>query len=143
MSCLKGVRGPVKAPRGRWDFSRDVAAPSTSSHVEENLLIFSRLGQDTWGFPLLTTGTSGTLSCSLRKVQSPCDLREFSPDSSPVGAGSLGHHLGLSLEPGLLSSDDMDPPRFLWSVNRVKLRLVCRHTTLLSSHAVTVVSTSC
>ena len=34
--------------------------------------------------------------------------------------------------------------RFLWSVNSgVKLRLVCRHAIPLSSHAVTVVSTSC
>ena len=88
LSCLKGVKDPFKAQEGRWDFFQDAAAEKgLISHCEENLLVFLELQKDTWGSSQVTMGTSGTRSCCLRKVQSPCELRRASRDSSPVGAG--------------------------------------------------------
>ena len=49
---------------------------------------FLELQQETWGSSLVRTGTSGTCSCGLMKVQSPCKLRGASWDSSPVSTGS-------------------------------------------------------
>ena len=53
----------------------------------ENLLVFLELWQETWGSSQIMTGTSGTRSCCLSKVQSPYELRGASWDSSPVAAG--------------------------------------------------------
>ena len=64
----------------------------------------SRVSTGNWGSSQVTMETSGTHSCCLRKVQSPCELWEASLDSSPVGAGaevlnwSWGQNLGIPLQ---------------------------------------------
>ena len=32
LSCLKGVKDPLEAEKGRWDFSQDVAVEKGISH---------------------------------------------------------------------------------------------------------------
>ena len=69
LSCLKGVKDPFGAEKGRWDFSRDTAVEKgLSSRSGENLLVFLELQQ---GSSPVTTGTSGIHSWGLREVQSP------------------------------------------------------------------------
>jgi len=42
LSCIKGVKYPLEAQEGRWDFSRDAAAErGLSLRCGENLLVFS------------------------------------------------------------------------------------------------------
>ena len=89
LSCIKDVKDPFKPQEGRWDFSRDTAAEKgLILRSGENLLVFLELQQEILAFSRVTTGTSGTCSRGLRKVQSPCELRGASRDSSPVGARS-------------------------------------------------------
>ena len=77
---------------------------------------FLKLRQETWGSSRVKTGTSGTNSCGLWKVQSPCELQGASRYSSPVFARAyvlIGDEAGTS---GFLSSADMDlgvPMEFL------------------------------
>ena len=47
---------------------------------------FSQVAAGNLGSSRVTTGTTGTLSCDLRNVQSPCELQGASRDSSPVAA---------------------------------------------------------
>ena len=75
LSFLNGVKECFKAQEGRWDFSRDAAAEKgLILHLGENLLVFLELRLETWGSSRVTTGTSGTHSCGLRKVQSLYEL---------------------------------------------------------------------
>ena len=74
----------------------------------ENLLVFLKLWQETWGSSLVTTGTSGTCSCCLRKAKSPCELGGASQDSSPVGAGAQASSGVEARTSGFLSGGDMD-----------------------------------
>ena len=71
LSCSKGVKEPLEfqrlgvinleKPQQKW----------ASSHLEgRTSWIFSSCGRCS----RLTTGTSGTRSCGLRKAQSPCEL---------------------------------------------------------------------
>ena len=84
-SCIKGVKDPFEAQEGRWDFSRDATVRKASACIED-LLIFHELRQETWSSSRVKMGTSRTHLCCLRKVQSPCELRTASRDSSPVSA---------------------------------------------------------
>ena len=75
LSCLKCVKDPLEAQEGRWDFSQDTTVGKVLiSRGWENFLVFLELWQETWRSSLVTMGTSGTCSCCLRKVQSPCEL---------------------------------------------------------------------
>ena len=47
-------------------------------------MVFLHFWQETWGSSRVKTGTSGTRSCWLRKVLSPCKLQGASWDSHPV-----------------------------------------------------------
>ena len=88
LSGLKGVKDPFESQKGRWDFSQDAAVEKgLISRGTWNLLFFPELWQETWGSSRVTTGKSGAPSCGPRKVQSPCELRGASWDSSPVTAG--------------------------------------------------------
>ena len=51
-------------------------------------MVFLELWQQTWGSSQATMGTSGTRSCGLGKVQSPCELQGASRDSSEDAAGA-------------------------------------------------------
>ena len=87
LSCLKGVNDPFEAQEGRWDLSRDAAVEyGHISHLRENMLLFLELRPQTWGPSQVMTGTSGTRSWGLRNVQSPCEVRRTSVDSSAVAA---------------------------------------------------------
>ena len=87
LSFLKGVKDPFEAQEGRWDFSPDAAVENgLLSCGGENLMVFLELWQETWDSSWIMTGTSGTCSCCLRKVKSPCELRGAFWDSSPVSA---------------------------------------------------------
>ena len=71
-------------------------------------MVFLELQQETWCSSQVIMGTSGTSSCCLRKVTSPCEFQRASQDSCPVGArsqSSSGVEAGTS---GFLSSADMD-----------------------------------
>ena len=84
-SGIKGVKDPFEASEGQWEFSWDTAEEKgLISPWGENLLIFLELRQETWGSSRVTTGSSGTRSCCLRQVKSPCELRRTSWDCSPV-----------------------------------------------------------
>ena len=85
LSCSKGLKTLCKfqklsvisleMPQGKWASSRLEGRTSW---------IFSSCGRCS----RLTTGTSGTRSCGLRKGQSPCEFSVASRDSSPVVAGA-------------------------------------------------------
>ena len=50
LSCLKVVNEPFEAQEGRWDFSRDTTVEKgLISRRGENLLVFLKLWQETWG----------------------------------------------------------------------------------------------
>ena len=63
-------QGPFRGSRGTVRFlSRDATVEkSLISHWWENLLVFLELRQETRGSSWVTTGTSGTCLCCLRKV---------------------------------------------------------------------------
>ena len=47
LSCIKGVKDPLEAKEGKWDFSQDSAGEKALiSRVGENLLIFLDLWQE-------------------------------------------------------------------------------------------------
>ena len=117
LSGLKGVKDPFESQKGRWDFSQDAAVEKgLISRGTWTLLFFPELWQETWGSSRVTMGTSGTRSCGLTKVQSPCELRGASRDSSP---GAVGPWCSSRVQAGaseLISSADIDlriPVRFL------------------------------
>ena len=71
-------------------------------------MVFLELQQETWCSSQVIMGTSGTSSCCLRKVTSPCEFQRASQDSCPVGArsqSSSGVEAGTS---EFLSMADMD-----------------------------------
>ena len=71
LSCTKGVKDPLEAQEGKWDFSQDATAEKgLISCWGENLLDFLELRWETWGSSRVTTEISGACSCYLRKVQS-------------------------------------------------------------------------
>ena len=85
----QGCQGTFRGSRGKAQFPQDAATEKgLLSSSGENLLIFLELQRELWGSSRVMTGTSGTLSCGLRKVQSPYEFRGASRDSSPVGAES-------------------------------------------------------
>ena len=59
-----------------------------SSRGGENFLVFLELWEETWGSSRVITGTSGTHSCCVRKLKSPCELQGASWDSSPLDGGA-------------------------------------------------------
>ena len=89
LRCFQGVKDSFEAKEGRWDFPRDVTLEEgLISLWGENILVFLDLWQQvtSLGSSRVTTGTSGTRSCGLRKAQSPCEFWEGSRDSSAVAA---------------------------------------------------------
>ena len=109
LSFLNGVKECFKAQEGRWDFSRDAAAEKgLILHLGENLLVFLELRLETWGSSRVTTGTSGTRLCCLRKVKTQCKLRRASQDSSIVTAGAEVLNWIEARTPRFLSSANMD-----------------------------------
>ena len=117
----QGCQGPSRSSRGEVGFFLSPCMgkrPHLALRGES--LVFLELQQETWGSSRFTTGTSGTRSCCLRKVQSPCELRRASRDSSPVLTWILW---------------------FPWRFKRgVRPHLMWRYASLLSSRAVTAVS---
>ena len=89
LSYLKSVKDFFEAPEGGGiSLVMLQQKKGLILHEGENLLFFLKLEQETWGSSRVKTGTSGTCSCGLWKVQSPCKLRGGSRNSSPVSAGS-------------------------------------------------------
>ena len=89
LSYLKSVKDFFEAPEGGGiSLVMLQQKKGLILHEGENLLFFLKLEQETWGSSRVKTGTSGTCSCGLWKVQSPCKLGSGSRDSSPVSAGS-------------------------------------------------------
>ena len=85
LSYIKGLNDPFEAQDGRWDFSRDAAADKALRGDNPG---FSRVVATNFGF---LSSSDGDLRDPLvwpRKVQSPCELRGASRDSSPVSATS-------------------------------------------------------
>ena len=91
--CSKGVKDPFEVPEFRCDLPQDASAEmGLTSPGGVNLLDFPELHRCS----RVTTGTSGTRSCGLRKGQSPCELRGASRDSSPIW--SRGQILRIPLQ---------------------------------------------
>ena len=118
----------LKTPQRKWASSRLEGRTSW---------IFSSCGRCS----RLTTGTSGTRSCGLRKGQSPCEL-----------LGALSVFLprrGRGLRPCVESVPDPEDSSpvltwilgYFWSLPRgASRRLECGHARALSSRAVAAVS---
>ena len=89
LSCLKGVKTLSRLKREGGISHETPEWKRASSCIEgENLLVFLKLQQETRGSPRVKMRTSGNRSCCLMKVQSLCQLRGASWDSSPVAAGA-------------------------------------------------------
>ena len=137
----QGWQGPFKAQEGRCDYSRDAQQKRASSGVE---------GRISWFFS----------SCT-RKLEVPLELRcgpqgpdcvaSVKPVSIRVVRGLseflsnrcwvLCPHLELRPEPLVSSPVLTRISGFLWSFHRgVRPRLVWRHSSTLSTRAVTIVS---
>ena len=83
----QGCQGPFKAQKGRWDSSRDASAENgLLLRCGEHLLVFLELRQQLWVPLKVGHGPQGPGHASLRNVQSPCEMREASQDSSAVAA---------------------------------------------------------
>ena len=93
MRYIKGVKDPFEA-RGDGGISLEMPQWKTASFCTEGrgespgYFFFFELKQETWGSSRIMPGTSETHSCCLMKVQSPCELRRVSLDTSAVGARS-------------------------------------------------------
>ena len=84
LSCLNGVKKTFGAQVGRWDFSQEASVEnSLNSRGEENLLVFLGLRRGSSGG---MTGNLETRLWGLREVQSPCDSKRATRDSSAVAA---------------------------------------------------------
>ena len=137
----QGWQGPFKAQEGRCDYSRDAQWKRASSGIE---------GRISWFFS----------SCT-RKLEVPLELRcgpqgpdcvaSVKPVSIRVVRGLseflsnrcwvLCPHLELRPEPLVSSPVLTRISGFLWSFHRgVRPRLVWRHSSTLSTRAVTIVS---
>ena len=138
MSCNKGVRTvwkfqslgviSLETPQWKWAFS---------SLEGRTSLIFSSCGRCS----RLSTGTSGTRSCGLRKGQSPCELLG--------GLSGFPSHRCWGLRPCVDSvpePEDSSPVPtwilgYLWSIPRgVSPRLEREHARAISSRTVAAVS---
>ena len=85
----QGSQGSFQGSRGKVGFLSRCRSGRRPHHtLSGECADFSRVAAETGGSSRVTTGTSGTRSCGLRKVQSRCELPGASQDSSPVGAGS-------------------------------------------------------
>ena len=138
LSCRKGVNHP-------WKFQRlDVI----SLEKPQRKWASSRLeGRTSWIFSScgrcsrLTTGTSGTRSCSLRKGQTPCELLGGLSGYPSHRCRGLRHCVESVPEP-----EDSSPVLtwilgYFWSLpRRVCPRLEWGHARALSSRAVAAVS---
>ena len=141
LSCIKGVKDPLEAQEGKWDFSQEATAEKgLISCWGENLLDFLELRWETWGSSWVTTGISGTCSCYLRKVHPMRVVRGLSGFLSSQCL-VLGPHLELRPKP------QCSPPMLTWISgfllnfnSGVRPHLVWRHASSLSSRALKVVS---
>ena len=89
IELYQGSQGSFQGSGGKVGFlSRCCSGKRPHHTLSGECADFSRVAAETWGSSRVTTGTSGTRSCGLRKVQSRCELPGASRDSSPVGAGS-------------------------------------------------------
>ena len=88
LSCNKGLKETFEVQEARFFFFffsvEMLQWKKASSCLEGRVSSFSR---DASGPSQVTMDTSGTRSCGLRKIQSPCELRVPPRDSYPVGAG--------------------------------------------------------
>ena len=53
-------------------------------------MIFLKSRQEAWGYSRVVSGTSGNISCCLRKVKSPFKLQGGTWDCSQITAGESG-----------------------------------------------------
>ena len=137
----QGCQGPFRGSRGKVGFLlRCRSRKWPHLMLKEESPAFLKLQQETWGPSRVTTGTSGTHSCCLRKVQSPasCEGPLWIPLQSIPGPRSSS---GLRREPQGSSTVLTWTSGFLWSFHRgVRPRLVWRHASTLSSQAGKAVS---
>ena len=86
-NCMKRVKPHLKIGEGTRECS--LGAERTNglmSRRRGNLLVFLELQQ--WDSSPANLWNSGSLTCCLREVKSPCELRGASQDSFSVSAGS-------------------------------------------------------
>ena len=91
---MKGVKPPLKFGEGTRDCSPGGAG--TKGLISQglgNLLVFLKLRREAWDSSAATLGNSGSLSCCLREVKSPFELRGGARDHSGVSAGESGFNL--------------------------------------------------
>ena len=115
----QGCQGPFRGSRGKVEFlSRHRRGKRPHLTLRGESPAFSVCSRKN-GVPLkLTTWPSVTCSCCLRKVKSPCELREASQDAlqSVPGLRSLSR---VEAEPQGSSPGLKWISAFLWSFNRV------------------------
>ena len=134
-------QGPFQSTRGKVGFLlRCCSGKGPQLALRRESHGFSRVAAVTRGSSRVTTGNSGTPSCHLRKVQSSCELRGASRDTSPFGAGPMSSPGDETTTSVSLSSADMDLGAPLEFHRGVRPRLMWRHASPLSSPAVTVES---
>ena len=91
LSHMKGVKPPLKFGEGTRDCSPGAAGTKgLMSQGLGNLLVFFKLLQEAWDSSAATLGNSGSLSCCLREVKSPFELRGGARDRSGVLTGESG-----------------------------------------------------
>ena len=88
LSCIKGVKDPLEAKEGKWDFSQDATVEKgLISHWGENLG-FSRVAVGNLGFLSSYDWDFRDLLMLPQESPIPCKLWGASQDSSPVSAWS-------------------------------------------------------
>ena len=129
-----GFQAPFRGSRGKVGFLlRCRSRKWPHLMLKEESPAFLKLQQETWGPSRVTTGTSGTHSCCLRKVQSPasCEGPLWIPLQSIPGPRSSS---GFRTEPQVVSPVLTWTSGFLRSFHRgVSPCLVWRHASPLSS----------
>ena len=90
LCCMKGVKLPLEFVEGTWDCSLGTAGKmSLMSRGRGSLLVFLELWREAWDSFEDTPTNSGSISCCLREVKSPFQLRGRAWDCSGVSAGDL------------------------------------------------------
>ena len=138
LSCSKGVKDPLEVPEVGVTSLEKLQGKWASCRLEgRTSWIFSSCGRCS----RLTTGTSGTRSCGLRKAQSPCELLR--------GLSGFLARRCWGLRPFVESLPEPEDSAtvltwilgYFWSLLRaVSPRLEWGHARALSSRAVAAVS---
>ena len=88
-NCMKRVKPHLKIGEGTQECSLGAAGTNgLMSRGQGILLVFLELQQKVWDSSPAIPWNSRSLTCCLREVNSPCELRWASRGSSSVGAGS-------------------------------------------------------